>query len=89
MTELPEQFLAHCPAGHVVRGTADEFNAGRGWLRCECGMSAPARRMDVANTPGTRCGTRCTRAKGVACHCACIGRNHGSALIYHQIRKRS
>lgn len=85
----PDQFIAHCPGGHVIRGTAAQFNEGRGWLTCGCGLHAPARRMDVQYVGKIPCGRRCHRAKGVQCHCACAGRNHGSAFTYRESRTRA
>jgi hypothetical protein len=79
--------MARCTAGHVTRGTADQFNAGRGYLRCDCGLTAPANRMDVQHRPTIPCGPRCWRAHGTTCHCACAGVNHGTALAYTETRK--
>jgi hypothetical protein len=84
----PDQFIAHCPAGHIVRGTAEQFNAGRGWLTCGCGLQAPAQRLNAENRPGTACTARCHRAKHTQCHCACAGRNHGTALTYTPTREK-
>lgn len=78
----PPLFIAHDANGHVIRGSGDQFNAGRGWLRCGCGLSAPARLMEVKSNPKKRCGPQCQQARGITCHCACIGTNHGKALTY-------
>jgi len=75
-----------CPAR--VTQTRDRFGTDRTHVEPDYFVGRPEcpdhgnRRMVMAPIRGTvtdtRCGPRCTNAKGLACECECGGVNHGT-----------
>lgn len=45
-------------------------------MRCKCGGRAHGTPIQ-ARASDTKCGTKCTNAKGHVCECECVGANHG------------
>lgn len=74
-------YLGRCRAGHIVRTTSDQVNAGGGWVACGCGrLTVPAALNAKHST--RECNATCTSATGRNCSCSCAGENHGAGKIY-------
>lgn len=74
-------YIGRCRAGHTVRTTAAQVNAGGGWVACGCGLlTVPTALKAMQST--RKCSDICTGATSPKCSCQCAGANHGTANIY-------
>lgn len=73
------QYIGKCAAGHVVRGTQDDYYGG--WLRCSCGREAIARTFKGTFSE-KKCGGRCANAVTDSCSCSCGGEHHGENKVF-------
>lgn len=74
-------YIGRCRNGHTVRTTADQVNAGGGWVACGCGLLTVPTTLRTA--PSDReCNAICTGATGRDCNCSCNGENHGAGKVY-------